>query len=535
MKINIALVAFSLATLSVYSQDVYRVEQFSGSDLNGTARFVGMGGAMGALGADLSTINTNPAGIGAYRRSDVSFTTSLSTQGSAETFHDISKSRLSFDQAGFVYSSRMRESKLQFVNFGFNYHKQKNFKNFIGLWGIPTTNGLSQSDQMAQLSILNGVSVGDLTIDKNKEKVSPLATLGALSKMVDYDPKTGKYSPTLTEFYNYRRVQWGGIHAYDFNLSTNWEDQIYAGVTFGIYDVNYRTALAYDEYQKQGGAMVHDYHFNQMETLDGSGFDVKLGFILRPIATSSFRIGFSVHTPIWYTLTSNSTVHLNSPYQSTVNGVKQNFTTASSKINVDYKIRTPWKFNLNVGTTVGRNVALGAEYEYADYTGTDISFPNYDSYDPWTGGYNSYSDAVLKNEINTTLKGVHSVKLGAEAKLTERIYGRVGYNYITQSFKDNAYLNLLVQNAQYHSPSYFYQSRTDYANLGDINRFTFGLGYRWKQFYIDAAFQYQTQKAEVYAFYVYDQNSINSQQNLLQGQNVNLNRSNFILTMGVKF
>ena len=42
-----------------------------GSDLNGTARFVGMGGAMGALGGDISTMGTNPAGIGIYRSNDV--------------------------------------------------------------------------------------------------------------------------------------------------------------------------------------------------------------------------------------------------------------------------------------------------------------------------------------------------------------------------------------------------------------------------------------------------------------------------------
>ena len=38
--------------------------------------------------------------------------------------------------------------------------------------------------------------------------------------------------------YNYRRVQWGGVQQYDFNLSANIDDRIYAGVTFGVYNVN---------------------------------------------------------------------------------------------------------------------------------------------------------------------------------------------------------------------------------------------------------------------------------------------------------
>ena len=50
---------------------IYDANRWMGSDLNGTARFVGMGGAMGALGGDITTMGTNPAGIGIYRSNDV--------------------------------------------------------------------------------------------------------------------------------------------------------------------------------------------------------------------------------------------------------------------------------------------------------------------------------------------------------------------------------------------------------------------------------------------------------------------------------
>lgn len=49
---------------------IYDANRWMGSDLNGTARFVGMGGAMGALGGDITTMGTNPAGIGIYRSND---------------------------------------------------------------------------------------------------------------------------------------------------------------------------------------------------------------------------------------------------------------------------------------------------------------------------------------------------------------------------------------------------------------------------------------------------------------------------------
>ena len=93
-----------LLAMPLAAQDIYKVESFTSSDLIGTARYVGMGGAMNALGADLSTIHTNPAGIGMFRRSVASATLTMNITPGAETFADIGKTRMSFDQMGFVYS-----------------------------------------------------------------------------------------------------------------------------------------------------------------------------------------------------------------------------------------------------------------------------------------------------------------------------------------------------------------------------------------------------------------------------------------------
>ena len=56
-------------TVAMTAQETYTNAELATKDLNGTARYVGMGGAMDALGADISTIGTNPAGIGLFRHS----------------------------------------------------------------------------------------------------------------------------------------------------------------------------------------------------------------------------------------------------------------------------------------------------------------------------------------------------------------------------------------------------------------------------------------------------------------------------------
>ena len=115
MKRKYFLYAFALTVLPLQAQDIYKVEQFSGEDLNGTARFVGMGGAMNALGADLSAIGTNPASIGLFRRNDVSLSGSVTTQPNALSLYNIDKSRASFDQLGFVYSTRIGGSSIKYL------------------------------------------------------------------------------------------------------------------------------------------------------------------------------------------------------------------------------------------------------------------------------------------------------------------------------------------------------------------------------------------------------------------------------------
>src|ERR1044071_4135927 len=75
-------------TLTVSAQSPYVTDalQFSRYQPFGTARFQAMGGVNTALGADLSSISGNPAGLGFYRKSDWSFTPSLNFTNNTSTF-----------------------------------------------------------------------------------------------------------------------------------------------------------------------------------------------------------------------------------------------------------------------------------------------------------------------------------------------------------------------------------------------------------------------------------------------------------------
>lgn len=519
-----ALMVFAAATLPTVAQDIYKVEDFSGNDLNGTARFVGMGGAMSSLGADLSVMGTNPAGIGLYRRSDIALTGSIGIQPGAEDFYDIRKSRPSFDQIGFVYAVPMSDSGLKFVNFGFNYQKRRNFKNFIGVNDF-TLGGMSQTWQMMDLCY--GLDLSNESPDR--DLTTPLALAGYETYLIHpYTDDEGNinYDACDADSYNYKRVKWGGIQQYDFNLSINYNDQVYAGLTAGVYNINSHSYTDYGEMIINPDAnTLHEYYLNNDEEITGTGYDLKLGVILRPIETSPFRMGVAIHTPTFYDLKSSSYLYMKSPLvRAGSNNTYSEYAIESGEN--EYRIRTPWKFNISMATTVGSNLALNAEYEYCDLTAASISYPDYYTIDG-SGWSNGHKDKALNQEIKRFMKPVSTFRIGAEAKVAQGAYVRVGYNYVSSPMKKDAYLNLFTA-----SSSYYYSTNTDYVNLGAINRLTCGLGLRGKHFYADFAYQYQAQKGDLYTFHIPEQAS---EQNRLTAAKIDLNRHNLMLTVGYKF
>ena len=108
MKKIVCLVATALflSGAAAFAQGEMDAFKYSLGDLNGTARYLGMGGAFGALGGDISAMSSNPAGLGIYRSSEVVGTLSLST---IDTKSDWSgsvakddKSKMSFDNFAYV-------------------------------------------------------------------------------------------------------------------------------------------------------------------------------------------------------------------------------------------------------------------------------------------------------------------------------------------------------------------------------------------------------------------------------------------------
>lgn len=507
MNSKYLFLATALVALPAAAQETYENAKLADEDLNGTARYVGMGGAMEALGADISTISSNPAGIGLIRHSQVSLSGSTISQGSAENWATGDKTHASFDQAGFVIN--LAKGRKNNFNVGFNYHKSKNF-DFI-LAAKNSISGGSQGKLTAE-KLNNGAIYADNSGTLN----GPVNSLDYLyyNNWIKYDEATQKYQSDEANAFSMNREHSGYIGAYDINLSGNVGSQFYWGITFGIKDVHYKHESNYDEQLDPDNYLLGNYDYRE---ITGSGFDVKAGVIVRPVAESPFRIGAYVHTPTFYDLTTSNYTYLID---------NDNNTTDPSSDSYDFKLYTPWKFGISLGHTVGNYLALGATYEYADYGTLDTRIIDGGYYDYYYDTYydTSSSDEAMNRHTKQTLKGVSTLKLGVEVKPAQNFAIRLGYNYVSPKYSKEGQKDGTI--SSYGS---YYASQADYTNWKSTNRFTLGFGYTLRKVTIDLAYQYSTQTGEFYPYSGYKGNATPT------ATDVKNNRSQLLLTLGYHF
>ena len=531
MKKLLMMAALVLGTMPMAAQETYENVKIAQEDLNGTARYVGMGGAMEALGADISTISTNPAGIGLFRKSNINVSFGLVSQSGVDNAVGGNKTKASFDQAGFVYSART--GKTSYLNFAFNFHKSRNFNMILSAASPMYTSSQSKltyaKDRNGLCYPMKTVTEGGVTVEV-PDYDYPYASCNQLDDIYSKELNFFQNAYFNSSEYQFDRAHKGYIGEYDFNISGNINNRVYLGLTVGIHDVHYK---GYSEYRETLTEMVYKgipealgaepIMVADSREITGTGFDVKMGVIFRPVETSPFRIGLSVATPIFYELrTKNST---------TISDTETTFRTDGGS-GYKFKLYTPWKFGLSLGHTIGTQVALGASYEYADYTAMDSRNITGRYYDSWTDTYsdNSASDNEMNDHADRTLKGVHTLKLGAEFKPDKDIALRIGYNYVSPMFQKDGF-----KDGTLNSNGTFYASATDFTNWEDTHRLTVGGGYTIDKFNISLAYQYSTTKGTFYPFMSYTDKTDPHYDNIVDGVSVKNNRHQLLLTLGYTF
>ncbi|MDE6051357.1 MAG: hypothetical protein K2G08_06695, partial [Paramuribaculum sp.] len=238
-----ALIAL-LATLPIgaMAQTGFDAYQLSRNDLRGTARFMSMGGAFGALGGDLSTLGQNPGGIGIYRKSEVGFTLDIDMQSTTTTSTmdkvKDSQTKVGVNNIGYIGSSATGSSVLPYFNWGFSYGRVNSFNRRYR--GTTDMNG-SLSNYIAGFT--QGINSGYLSSNEENywayDHAPWLSILGYNSYMINpsagspdsYNGLWGNGTYGVSDFQVEER---GYVDEYEINLGGNLMNTVYWGIGVGI-------------------------------------------------------------------------------------------------------------------------------------------------------------------------------------------------------------------------------------------------------------------------------------------------------------
>lgn len=514
-----------LSAQSAYSQSAITAMTMARPDMKGTARYMSMGGAFGALGGDLTTLSMNPAGIGVYRNHEVGVTVGLdaistTSESSAGKF-SADKTPFLLNNIGGVLTLRLNSSACPNLNFGFTYNRTASFHNKYG-GGLGNLN-TSMTNWMAGVANGEGVCVADVSYSQGFNPYSPndggyeapwMTILGYQSYLItpvgnpDDPDWEGQFGQGTSGTSAYSVEETGGIDSFNIAFGGNFGNLLYWGMDFDISNLSYTRNTYYGEDMKNAyvdagdhlGRTTSNWDLKNWYNLSGTGFTYKLGVIFRPI--QELRIGVAFHTPTYYSLTQQFSGKATATYNNT--DTYENYTNQSSDgywepgYN-DFRFVGPWKVMVSAAGVIGGRFIISGDYQWDLTSKMHFKDPSYGYYDyyypygydsPFESDYNSYYET--NQDIQNYYSDIHTLRLGAEMRVTKNFSVRLGYSNVSSGVKQSAKQGDQIIYTAGTMPEYSFSNATNY--------YTAGLGYRTGGFYADLAYVNKHNTSTYHAF-----------------------------------
>ncbi|MAU35972.1 MAG: hypothetical protein CMD14_01200 [Flavobacteriales bacterium] len=433
MKIKILVIAIAISATIVNAQNEIDALRYSTHELSGTARYSAMGGAFGSLGGEFSGLSSNPAGIGMYQFSELSFTPCFNLNSTKSYYNNYNlssyKSKVSIGNLGLVFTLPQKESDWRRFNIGIGWNQLANFNNTINIKGINSTSSIvdriiAMTNGTTQENLTNAYSVMawetfliDPLINNNGDEIN-----GEYISNFSTNPKLqSKLSTSL-----------GGMNEFVFSLGSSYQEKIYIGATIGVPTFDY---YEYSEYSENE---ISDTLNNLREMLlteeisaYGTGYNLKIGAIYR--FSEEIKIGGSLHSPTFFSIEEDYNTSLTTIFKDSSKYYSMGYLTPFS-----YNLITPLKANISASTRFN-NIIISGEYELIDYSTAE------------------YFTADFEEE-NTTIKNIYqnteNVKIGAEVTIKPFVL-RAGYSkygsasMINDLSKENFSYGLGLNNGAY--------------------------------------------------------------------------------------
>jgi len=457
--ITLAIGIFCL-TVSGYTQNTiqpfgYFVDalRFSQTSLGGTTRIQSMGGVQVALGGDLSSALSNPAGLGFYNRSDFSISPLMSLQSSSVDYLGNatvdSRNQFSITNIGVALQNNA-ENNDSFLSgtFAITLTRINDFNSNYSLFGT--------NDQTSIIDSYLEQANGQNTEQFGGNDILSLSydnyLIGPKSILTPPGPED-EYFTDVTGIPNQNdQIQTAGKqNQWSISYGGNFSDKFYFGLGLGIVSLTYESKRIYTETFNSDPLL--DLQLVESLFINGTGVNGTLGFIYRPV--DEFRLGFSVITPTLYGIedTYDATMEgnwNNFLYEDAINGdILLNFVNSETDILIsNYSLTTPMKLNGGLAYFFGKNGFISFDVTYTDHTQTSMRTDDFSMKD---------DNQAIKNVAQSAL----NIKVGGEYRI-QNIMLRLGYANVKNAYE------------------------TDQAIYNGGNVYTGGIGYRKNAFYADA-------------------------------------------------
>ena len=472
-----------------FAQNEVDALRYSQNTTLGTARFSAMGGAFGSLGGDMSSLHFNPAGIGIYRSSEMTFTPTLIMNNTNSdhfgTMSRATKASLKLTNIGIVLANVKSEGAgWEATQIGFTYRKSNHFSNRLNISGINPSSSLLQS----YTNSIQGLSSSEIGSNYgfgaglawNTYLINPIDTIDTTT----YTAIASNGGTNQEKFI----LKKGGVNDFSLTIGANYRNKVFIGGSMGFPYVNYKEEATHTETDINDTIpYFSSFTLNEAFHTYGTGINIKLGVIIKPV--DWLRIGGAFHSPTYFKLTDQYNSSMSAEFDSIPEFSTQtalSYTSNSPEGVFDYSIATPMRLMSSMSCIIGKKGLISVDYEWADYSSALLESSNY--------GFTAANSA-----INSKYTGASTLRVGTEWRLLPFSF-RAGY----------------------------VSEESPYANLGKSGSkqsYSCGFGIREQYFFLDLAYVFTTTDEE---YYLYNLESLQPTTNTLESHQV-------VTTIGFRF
>ena len=505
MKKFIVMAGIAIASPLLAQDDISDASRMMRPDLSGTARSLGVGGAFSTVGADMSSMNSNPAGLGLYRSNEIALSGGAVFGNTGSQYLGIGTSdnfsKGSISQAGIVFTTKQLskyenmgiKGGLERVVFGIGFQKVADFNRNDYYYGVNTKSSYAQ----ALAADINGTASQNGIDITNPTNVNPynfaLQSVNAFnSAIVDYtDTTQTKVGPKISSLpvnQASRISTQGSLSDINLSLGFNIGNTLYIGLGLGLPYMSYSRYSTFAEGNASSDS-VYSMVYNTSNT--GIGVNGKFGIIAKP--TPWLRLGASVQTPTYFSMSQTAYGNGQTQLGDTTGYQAENSTLYK------FAYYNPGKLTFGASAYLKQWGFVSVDYELTDYTHTHYSFSGQDK--TISDQENAY--------ISAQYKIASTIKAGAEFSY-KKLRLRAGFAWSESPFRSG------VGVSGYDGARYNY---------------TAGIGYRGQSFFADLAYV-RTQYKDYYSPYAYK-----DAMNVIQEPGVYNNSSvnTIVATVGFKF